>query len=63
MALLIAYKGFKVVKSIAPGLGLFAKGITSLAGKGVGAIAGKLFGIIPGAQKTVRPLYDKQVEL
>ncbi|TCS78540.1 tape measure domain-containing protein [Muricomes intestini] len=50
--LLIAYKGFKVVKSIAPGLGLFAKGITSLAGKGIGAIAGKLFGIA-GAQKTV----------
>lgn len=50
--LLLAYKGFKVVRAIAPGVALFSKGIVGLAGKGIGAIAGKLFGIA-GAQTTV----------
>lgn len=50
--LLLAYKGFRVVSAIAPGIALFSKGIMGLAGKGVGAIAGKLLGIA-GAQTTV----------
>lgn len=50
--LLVAYKGFKILKAVAPFVGVFSKGILMLAGKGVGAIAGKLFGI-GKAQKTV----------
>lgn len=50
--LLIAYKGFKIVKAIAPGLSLFTKGIAGLAGKGIGGIASKLFGVSKG-QKAV----------
>ncbi|MBA4699234.1 MAG: tape measure protein [Ruminococcus sp.] len=50
--LLVAYKGFKIVSAIAPGVALFSKGIVGLAGKGIGAIAGKLTGIA-GAQTTV----------
>ena len=48
--LLIAYKGFKILKAVAPFVGTFSKGILMLAGKGVGTIAGKLFGIA-GAEK------------
>jgi tape measure domain-containing protein len=43
--LLVAYKGFQIVKAVAPFVGTFSKGILLLAGKGVGKIAGKLFGI------------------
>lgn len=43
--LLVAYKGFKIVKAIAPAVGTFTKSITELAGRGISAIAGKLFGI------------------
>lgn len=50
--LAIAFKAMSVVNTVAPFLGVFAKGIASLAGKGIGAIAGKLIGIA-GAQKQV----------
>lgn len=50
--LFIAYKGFKIVSTVAPGVMLFTKAIVGLAGKGIGTIAGKLFGI-GNAQKTV----------
>lgn len=43
--LLVAYKGFQIVKAVAPFVGTFSKGILLLSGKGVGKIAGKLFGI------------------
>lgn len=43
--LLIAYKGFKIVKTIAPAVGTFSRAITSLAGRGISAIAGRLFGV------------------
>lgn len=43
--LLVAYKGFQIVKAVAPFVGTFSKGILLLAGKGVGKIAGKLFDI------------------
>lgn len=46
--LLVAYKGFKIVKSIAPAVQTFGSAITKLAGKGIAAIAGKLFGIAVG---------------
>lgn len=45
LKLLVAYKGFKIVKSLVPGMGAFSKAITTLAGKGIPAIEGKLFGI------------------
>lgn len=50
--LYVAYKGFKIVKAVAPFVGTFSKGILMLAGKGVGAIAGKLLGI-GAAEKAV----------
>lgn len=43
--LLIAYKGFKIVKTIAPAVGTFSRAIASLAGRGISAIAGRLFGV------------------
>lgn len=46
--LLVAYKGFKIVKSVAPAVQTFESAITKLAGKGIAAIAGKLFGIAVG---------------
>lgn len=46
--LLVAYKGFKIVKSVAPVVQTFGSAITKLAGKGIAAIAGKLFGIAVG---------------
>lgn len=50
--LYVAYKGFKIVKAVAPFVGTFSKGILMLAGKGVGTIAGKLLGI-GAAEKAV----------
>lgn len=50
--LYIAYKGFKIVKAVAPFVGTFSKGILMLAGKGVGLIASKLLGI-GAAEKVV----------
>lgn len=46
--LLVAYKGFKIIKSVAPAVQTFGSAITKLAGKGIAAIAGKLFGIAVG---------------
>lgn len=50
--LYVAYKGFQILRAVAPFVGTFSKGILMLAGKGVGAIAGKLLGI-GAAEKTV----------
>lgn len=50
--LYIAYKGFKIVKAVAPFVGTFSKGILMLAGKGVGLITSKLLGI-GAAEKVV----------
>ena len=46
--LVVAYKGFKIAKSVAPFVGAFTSAITGLAGKGISKIAGKLFGISKG---------------
>lgn len=46
--LFVAYKGFKIAKSVAPFVGAFTSAIAGLAGKGISKIAGKLFGISKG---------------
>lgn len=46
--LVVAYKGFKIAKSVAPFVGAFTSAIAGLAGAGISAIAGKLFGISKG---------------
>ena len=43
--LALAYKSFKVVKTVLPAVQGFTKAITGMAGKGIGGIAGKLFKI------------------
>ena len=45
VALVGAYKGFKIVSTVVPGITAFTKGILGLAGKGIGGLAAKLFGI------------------
>lgn len=45
---LIGYKAFKVVKTLAPGVSSFSKAILSLLGKGIGGLAAKLFGVAAG---------------
>lgn len=52
LGLVGAYKAFKIVNAVAPGMVKFATSITKLAGKGIGAIAGKLFGIAAGEEAT-----------
>lgn len=48
--LVVAYKGFKIVKSVAPFVGVFTSAIAGLAGTGISKIAGKLFGISKGQE-------------
>lgn len=47
-ALFVAYKGFKIVKAVAPGVSVFSSAILKLTAGGVGKIAGKLLGIAAG---------------
>lgn len=49
--LVVAYKGFKIAKSVAPFVGAFTSAIASLAGAGISAIAGKLLGISKGQRE------------
>lgn len=49
--LVVAYKGFKIVKSVAPFVGVFTSAIAGLAGAGISKIAGKLFGISKGQKE------------
>lgn len=49
--LVVAYKGFKIAKSVAPFVGAFTSAIAGLAGKGISKIAGKLFGISKGQKE------------
>lgn len=49
--LIVAYKGFKIAKSVAPFVGAFTSAIAGLAGKGISKIAGKLFGISKGQRE------------
>jgi len=46
--LYVAYRGFKIVSAVAPGVVSFTKAIVGLTGKGIAAIAGKLFGVAAG---------------
>lgn len=48
--LVVAYKGFKIVKSVAPFVGVFTSAIAGLTGAGISKIAGKLFGISKGQE-------------
>ena len=48
--LVVAYKGFKIAKSVAPFVGAFTSAIVGLAGAGISTIAGKLFGISKGQE-------------
>lgn len=50
--LYVGYKGFQIVKSVAPFIGTFSKGILMLAGKGVSTIAGKLLSIASAERVT-----------
>lgn len=49
--LIVAYKGFKIAKSVAPFVGAFTSAIAGLAGAGISAIAGKLLGISKGQRE------------
>lgn len=46
--LYVAYRGFKIVSAIAPGVKTFAGAIVSMTGKGIATLAGKLFGVAAG---------------
>ena len=46
--LYVAFKGFKIVSAIAPGIKTFADAIVSMTGKGIATLAGKLFGVAAG---------------
>lgn len=48
--LVVAYKGFKIAKSVTPFVGAFTSAIVGLAGAGISKIAGKLFGISKGQE-------------
>lgn len=49
--LVVAYKGFKIAKSVAPFVGAFTSAIAGLAGAGISVIAGKLLGISKGQRE------------
>lgn len=49
--LVVAYKGFKIAKSVTPFVGAFTSAIAGLAGAGISKIAGKLFGISKGQKE------------
>ena len=50
--LLLAYKGFKIVKAVVPFVSAFSGAIVTLAGKGITSLAGKLFVIAAGTKAT-----------
>ena len=43
--MVLAFKGMKIAKAVAPGVFTFSRALLGLTGKGIGLIAGKLFGI------------------
>lgn len=49
--LVVAYKSFKIAKSVAPFVGAFTSAIAGLAGAEISAIAGKLLGISKGQRE------------
>lgn len=48
--LVVAYKGFKIVKTVAPFVGMFTGAIGGLAKMGLGKIGSKLFGVSKGQE-------------
>jgi len=51
LKLAVAYKGFRIIRSVIPGVSKFTGAISSLAGKGISGIATKLFGISAGEKE------------
>lgn len=48
LGLVAAFKGFKIINSLVPGLGKFAGSLAKMAAGGIKGLAGKLFGISKG---------------
>lgn len=48
LAAVAAYKAFKIIQTIVPGVTAFTKGITGLMSKGMSGLAQKLFGVAEG---------------
>ena len=56
--LVVAYKGFKIAKAVAPGLISFSRALLGLTGQGIGTLASKLLGI----SKSQKSVGDSSVE-
>lgn len=56
--LVVAYKGFKIAKAVAPGMISFSRALLGLTGQGIGTLASKLFGI----SKSQKSVGDSSVE-
>lgn len=56
--LVVAYKGFKIAKAVAPGMFSFSKALLGLTGQGIGTLASKLLGI----SKSQKSVGDSSVE-
>ncbi len=48
LGLIGAFKGFKIISSLVPGMSSFAKSIATMASGGIKSLAGKLFGVAAG---------------
>lgn len=51
-AIVIGLKGFKIAKTVAPGLFSFATGLGKMVASGIGGLASKLFGVSKGTTET-----------
>lgn len=56
--LIVAYKGFKIAKAVAPGMFSFSRALLGLTGQGIGTLASKLLGI----SKSQKSVGDSSVE-
>ena len=56
--LVVAYKGFKIAKAVAPGMISFSRALLGLTGQGIGTLASKLLGI----SKSQKSVGDSSVE-
>lgn len=51
-AIVIGLKGFKIARTVAPGLFSFASGLGQMAAQGISGLASKLFGVSKGTKET-----------
>lgn len=51
-AIVVGLKGFKIARTVAPGLFSFASGLAKMAAQGISGLASKLFGISKGTKET-----------